>query len=202
MCIPSKSLCRVELRRPEVKIFRNSRFRPDRCNARLSAVPSPFLPSLVRKSPLRNYVRKKTVDSVLSLNAGFSSEIPPGPSLGVFYFWPKSTFSETAGHGPSEVRAAGPSRARLSAVPSAILLSLVRKSPLRNDVRKITDDSILSLNAGFSLEIPTGPSLEMFYFWPEIKIFRNGWVRAVRAVGRPVCHWDLCAKNPKNRFSL
>ena len=20
--------------------------------------------------------------------------------------------------------------------------------------------------------------------------------------GRPVCHWDLCAKNPKNRFSL
>ena len=124
MCIPSKSLCRVELRRPEVKIFRNSRFRPDQRNARLSAVPS------------------------------------------------------------------------------AILLSLVRKSPLRNDVRKITDDSILSLNAGFSLEIPTGPSLEMFYFWPEIKIFRNGWVRAVRAVGRPVCHWDLCAKNPKNRFSL
>ena len=59
MCIPSNSLCRVELRRPEVKIFRNSRFRPDRRNARLSAVPSPFLPSLVRKSPLRNYVRKK-----------------------------------------------------------------------------------------------------------------------------------------------
>ena len=139
MCIPSKSLCRVELRRPEVKIFRNSRFRPDRRNARLSAVPSPFLPSLVRKSPLRNYVRKKTVDSVLSLNAGFSSEIPPGPSLGVFYFWPKSKFSETAGHGPSEIRAAGPSRARN------------------------TEKSVLSLDTCFSSGIHPGPSLDLFH---------------------------------------
>ena len=39
MCVPSRGLHRGELRRPEVKIFRNGRLRPDLRSARLSAVP-------------------------------------------------------------------------------------------------------------------------------------------------------------------
>ena len=129
------------------------------------------------------------------------------------------------------------------------------KSPLRwlrRNVRRKPAETLLSLNADFSLEIPSRSFPENFSFGPDIKIFRNGRSRAVRSTHRvpeirknwfslwipvshlesvqdhpwrcftktgsediwkrsvtgcpsapgPVCHWDLCAKNRKNRFSL